>query len=532
VIKRKPLLLAETGATYSGGWQMPLPHAGLQHATTLRDKVAGRYDETAGFTMPGREGINTGPDQGQIYDDTGVIAVPEFASRIQAGIIPNFSKWANFIAGILIEDADQRDELKKALEQVVEYLFEMLNSSNFAVEANECFMDLALGTMCLELTPGSFDNPFNCRAVVLRALKFCIGPDGRPDPIYETRNLPLSEILVHFPKATLPHELVGQDPYAKFDVVEAWHRDWSQPEAIRYRQSVFIPALENRVIFEEWHTGPGCCSKIAARWSKASGEGWGRGPAFNVLPSLRKVNFAEAYLLDHAEMAVAGIWTIDDDGVVNTATVKLEPGTMVPKATGSEGLKNVAPGANFDITQFLLEEARKNIRKALYTEQLGPPEGTPMSATEVQQRMAELARAVGSPFGRLILEFVMPVVTRACRILQDKGLIKMPRVDGKNVKLIATSPLAQAQRFETVDALTKFGAIIQQVFGPQATNVFVDGGEFADELADNMQVPRRVLRPPAQQKQIMEAIAQTASQPQGAPNGSAPAAGDGGGGTA
>lgn len=518
MIKKRPLL-PKTETTYSGGWVMPAPHAGLEPAKKLRDKLAGRYDEATGFSYPGRDGINAGPDAGEIYDDTAVTAAPEFGSRMRQGVMPNFSEWASFIAGILVGDSDKKDELEKALQPVNRYLFEMINSSNFTVEADECFLDLGLGTMCIRIDEGAYDNPFNARAIPLRSLLFCIGPDGRPDPIYETRKLAINSLKVHWPDAVLPPELFTRsDPYGEIEVVEAWHRDWSDPAALRYRRTVFLPDLDNRVILTEWHDGIGCCPMIAARWSKASGEGWGRGPLFNVLPSLRKVNFAERALLDHTDIALAGIWTMEDDGVVNTATVRLEPGTLIPVAMGSAGLKNVAPGANFDIAQFVLEEARSAIRKALYTEQLGNPNKTPMSATEVEQRMAELARAVGSPFARLIIEFVMPVIMRCVWILLKRGLIKLPKVDGKQVKLIPTSPLAQGQRMERVDNLAKYGGILGQILGPQALNIVIDGTEFAAELAENMRIPPKVNRPPATQKQILAAIAQSQQQPQGAPS--------------
>lgn len=518
MLNRKSLL-ERTEVAYKGGWSMPAPHTGYPHALKLRDKVASRYDEASGFALPGRDGITKGPDQSEIYDDTAVIAVPEFASRVQQGVIPNFSEWAGYVAGILIS-GEEKDELTRALEPVNGFLFEMLNASNFAVEANESFIDLALGTMALRLDEGTLDNPFNARAVPLRSLVFCVGPDGLPDPVYETRKVPLNTVQVHYPQAKLPDDLfAGEDPYGEVTLVEAWHRDWSRPTEHHYRQSVFVPDRDNRSIMEEWHHGAGSKPIVVSRWGKASGEGWGRGPLFNLLPSLRKVNFAERALLDHTDIALAGIWTLEDDGVVNTETVRLEPGTLVPVALGSQGLKNVAPGADFNIANFVLNEARENIRKALYTEQLGNPNKTPMSATEVEQRMAELARAIGAPFGRLILEFVMPVVVRCTYILRRRGMIKLPKVDGKEIKLIPTSPLAQAQRFEDVGNLQRFGQTLQGILGPEGTNIAIDQPEFAIELAEKLQIPKRIVRPKAKQEQIMQALTNMAAQQQGAGGG-------------
>jgi hypothetical protein len=237
------------------------------------------------------------------------------------------------------------------------------------------------------------------------------------------------------------------------------------------------------------------------------------------------VNFAERALLDHTDIALAGIWTIEDDGVVNVDTVKLAPGALVPMAPGSAGLKNVTPGVNFDLSQFVLEEARGNIRKALYTEQLGNPNKTPMSATEVSQRMAELARSIGSPFGRVLLEMVFPSVVRFLHILKKRKLVKVPAIDGKEVKIISTSPLAQAQRFEEIEAIDRFLGIIASRFGPEMINIVVDGGATGQELADKFQVPAKILRPPEKQEEIMGQLAQMAQQRAGAAQGAAEQAG-------
>lgn len=513
------------------GWRMMPPHIAFDVAKRLRDKVASRYDEAIGFSMPGRDGLMMGPDQSNIYDDTAVVAAPEFASRIQAGIMPNFSRWASFIAGIAEMSDDERDDLALALERVDEFLFEMVNSSNFVIEANEALLDLGIGTGALCIDDSRMVNPLNSRAVPLRNLYFGIGPDGAPDPIFEQRRMNYQDILFEYPEARMPVGWAnGADgEWCELDVVECWQRDWSDPEANRYRRTAFLPQHQNWQLVEEEYKGPGACRYIVFRWSKASGEGWGRGPLFNTLPSMRVVNFAMSAVLDHSDMALAGIWTIDDDGVVNPDTVKLEPGTLVPKAQGSDGLRNVALGGNFDVQQFLVEEHRKNIRRALYTEQLGDPNRSPKTATEIDQRMAELARAIGSAFGRLVIELVMPSIFRMLRILKDRGLIKMPTVNGKEIKLIATSPLAQAQNYQDIDAVDKFTGLVQARFGTDGLNVFVDGSETTSYLADRFKVPRRILRPKAEQTKLIQQFAQQAGAGgTGEPAGQQPAPGGGG----
>ena len=104
-------------------------------------------------------------------------------------------------------------------------------------------------------------------------------------------------------------------------------------------------------------------------------------------------------IFENAEMSITGMWQAVDDGVLNMDTIMFVPGTTIPVGpTG--GLTPLNPGGSFDVSMLILNEMRQNIRKALFSDTLGPPEGTPMSATEVAQRMAELRRVVGARLRR------------------------------------------------------------------------------------------------------------------------------------
>ena len=105
-------------------------------------------------------------------------------------------------------------------------------------------------------------------------------------------------------------------------------------------------------------------------------------------------------------MSVSGVYTYEDDGVINPDNIALVPGSLIPVAPGSRGLNAIQSASNFDVAQLVLQDMRQNIKKALYMETLGRPEGTPMTATEVSERMADLSRQIGSSFGGLQSELI------------------------------------------------------------------------------------------------------------------------------
>ena len=89
-------------------------------------------------------------------------------------------------------------------------------------------------------------------------------------------------------------------------------------------------------------------------------------------------------------MAIAGIYQMDDDGVINPDTINLVPGTVIPKAPNSAGLQPIRQAGDLNFTNFVLSDMRTNIKKALYNDMLGNPDRTPASATEDSRKNGRL----------------------------------------------------------------------------------------------------------------------------------------------
>ena len=143
---------------------------------------------------------------------------------------------------------------------------------------------------------------------------------------------------------------------------------------------------------------------------------------------------------------------------------------------------------------------------------LGDPNRTPATATEIAERMADLSRRIGSAFGRLQAEMVQPVLQRVVYILRKQGRIEIPTVNGREVKIRSSSPLAQAQANQDIVSLDRFLEVVGGRFGPQMVNMLVDSDETAVYLAKKFGVPDTLIRDEdereAMKEQMMMAMQQ------------------------
>jgi hypothetical protein len=485
---------------------MPNPEAVLRRYRQAKARRANwerHWQECYDFALPQRDGTagDVGPGgerrSDRLFDATAPDGVEQLAASLLAELTPPWSRWFGLVPGPGLAP-DEAAELAPLLDRAERVLQSHLDRSNFAVEMHQCYLDLVtVGTGCLLFEEAGLGEPsaFRFAAVPLGEAVLEEGPGGRLDTAFRRIRLTLAQLRARYPDAALPRELEAAaeaDPDHRFPAIEA-----VVPEGTAYdyvallEQAVDTGVGEARVLARGRF---GQSPFVAFRWMKAPGEIYGRSPVMKALPDIKTANKVVELTLKNASIAVTGIWQADDDGVLNPASVKLQPGTIIPKAVGSAGLTPLQPAGKFDISQLVLEDLRAQIRHALLVDKLAAV-GTPrMTATEVLERATEMSRLLGATFGRLQAELLTPLLMRAVAILRRRGEIPDLPLDGRLVALAHRSPLAQAQARKD---LTNLMYWLEQAarFGPEALAV-VDGPKAARWSAELLGVPGEVLRPP------------------------------------
>ena len=485
-------------------------------AKAFRENWVPLFEECYEYALPQRESFYH-EEAGQrrddrIFDETAVVGVQEFASRLQSGIVPNFARWADLMAGSEVP-VEQREEVNNELDEVTEYVFEVLQNSNFSQEVHESFMDLAVGTGVLCVEEGDSINPVTFSAIPLPHVVLDTGPDDKIDHVYrERKKVKFDHLQLMYPNGKFNDQVLSfMGSGRETTVLEVVCRDYSKKNQEAYFHYAICMTTKS-CIYSKEISGIGSNPFVCFRWSKCAGEVYGRGPLINALSAIKTTNLTIELILENAQMSISGIYQMEDDGVINPDTINLVPGSIIPKAMGSAGLQPIQSAGRFDVAQLVLSDMRLNIKRALYNDMLGNPDKTPASATEVAERMADLSRRMGSAFGRLQAELVQPVLQRVIYILKKQGRIEVPTVNGREVKVRSVSPLAQAQANQDISSVARFLELVGSSFGPEMLQLLVDGEQTAIHLAKKFGVPESLIRDEDQRKQIAAMAQQMAQQ--------------------
>lgn len=468
-------------------------------AKDRQSKWQGHWQECYDYTLPLRESsvANVNPGQkrtDKIFDGTAPDAVEQLAASLLSQLTPPWARWFGLGEGSDLTK-EERDHIGPELEKASDVMLSNFDRSNFAVEMHQCYLDLVTaGTACLlfEEAPLGAPSAFRFLAVPLSQVVFEENSEGSLDTTYRRSEMRPAEITKRFPKAEIDAQVLKRgddDPSFRVAIIEAVIPEDNGFQYLAIFEGDAAAQNERQILKEgRFNRSP----FINFRWMKAPGEVYGRSPVMKALPDIKTANKVVELVLKNASIAVTGIWQADDDGVLNPATIKLSPGTIIPKAVGSAGLSPLQAPGRFDISDVVLDDLRSQIRKALLADKLGQPDSPRMTATEVVERSAEMARLLGATYGRLQSELLTPLIDRAAAILIRRGAIPNFHLDGQTVELEYKSPLARHQaRQDARDALAWLDAVSS--LGPEALNS-IDHATTVEWLAQAFGVPRTLLR--------------------------------------
>jgi hypothetical protein len=488
-------------------------------AQRKKDLFESLYRDAYEFALPQRQlyGHYDGNDQGakkmaRVFDSTAINSTQRFANRLQSGIFPPQRKWCRLEPGPDIP-VEKKQQAQGILDVYNEKMFTVIKQSNFDIAIGEFLLDLAVGTAGMLVLPGDDVSPINFIPVPMFLIAYEEGANGQIDKVYRRMRMKGESIKQQWTDAEFPVNVQQRIEMKPTDDVELLEATTYDPERGDWCYHVIDKVSKEEIVYRRMKSSPW----VISRYMKVAGEVYGRGPLLTALPDIKTLNKTLELVLKNASLAISGVYTAADDGVLNPQTVKLVPGAIIPVARNGgpqgESLRALPRSGDFNVSQIVITDLRANIKRTLLDESLPPDNMSARSATEVVERMKELAQNLGSAFGRLINETMVPLVARILSVMDERGLIDLPlQVNGLEVKVSPVAPLAMAQNMEEINNIMQFMQITSQL-GTEG-RFAIKEGDLIDMLAEKLGVPSSIRNSAAERAYLIDQQQQLAQQDQ------------------
>lgn len=461
--------------------------------------------------------------QADLTDSTAADAANTLASNIVAGLTPANALWFELDVG-----AESQDE-RLWLDESARLLWENIHNSNYDAEAFEAALDIVCaGQFVLYIDDDTEAGGFSFQQWPLSQV--WVGStraDRRVDIVHRKYPLTADAAAREFGEDALPERirkaLADGKGDQEFQFLHAIYP--RKPYAVGAKMAKNLPIaschieMGSRQMVREsgYHEMP----VVVPRWLRVPDSLYAVGPMYAALPDIRMVNELGAQQAAAADIAVAGMWIAKDDGVLNAKTIKLGPRKVII-AADTDNMKPLTTGADFNVSELLMKQRQASIRKTLMADQLQPQDGPAMTATEVHVRVEMIRKLLGPIYGRLMAEWLRPMIERCFGIAFRAGVFATPpeSLQGRNFTVRYVSPLARAQKLDEVMAVEATVASVAQIaqVDPSAMDE-IDTAESIKIIMAGRGAPARIQRSPAkvaQVRQQREEAAQRQMQQQGA----------------
>ena len=488
------------------------------------------------FIVPRKEDViasrMAGDDrESDIYDTTPILANEQLAAALHSMLTNPELRFFEILFGD--PKLDQLPQVKEWCEDCADKMYQVLNSSNFQTEIHEAYIDLgAAGTACLYIEENpDFVVHFSTRA--LKEIRIDENYLGQVDTIARIFKLRPQQILKMFPElkeADLKNALQtsadgnATDQIQILHMVEpmdavqhAGHRAAIKAKGHSVSSTYMLYDKKYIIRQSSYYEFP----YAAPRWSKTTGELYGRGPGFSMLPDIMMLNAMMLTVIQGAQKTVDPPLMVEDDTVIGQ--VRLTPAGLTVIRAGAKPPTPLITNARIDFGQKMLEDVRKRIRAGFYLDQLQLPQESPQrTAGEVRQIAEEQLRLMGPVLGRQHFELLRPLITRLWGIMSRRDMFKKPpgEVGNRKFQVRYSSLLARAQRLQEMQNVQRAIMTIQPLAQIQPNvidNVKMD--DLIKEILTGYGVPSRLIptdqelrKVRAQQKQDKQQAQQAAQQ--------------------
>ncbi len=478
-----------------------------------------QYQDVADYMLPRKATITAQKTPGEkrsvwVLDNTGIYCLELLAGQLHGLLTNPNSMWFELTTGTFA--IDNMDDVRKFMQKTARDIHNVLNNSNFQTEVHELYIDeVGFGTAAMFIE--EIDGPDLVRFSTKFIGEYYIDEDhqGRVNQLYRVWKWKAAQLVSAFGIDKVSKKVAdafqkGTDE--RFEIIHAIYPaamvDPKFNGAMKWVSQNILPEHNHEISTGGFREFP----YVVPRWSKGTGELYGRSPAMTALPEVKTLNKMTETMMIGAQKVIDPPLQMPDDGFLLPIITK--PGGLNFYRAGGEGrIEPVFNDTRVDFGYEALKEKRVRIREAFFVDQLMLQQGPQMTATEVLQRTEEKMRLLGPMLGRQQAEFLRPMIDRVFEIMMRRGMIKKDeipavlkgrKIDVKYSSMIAKSQkIAEAQNImRTLEASTPFinmdAAVMDNFNGDEAVRV----------ISEIFGAPQQIIRDVKARDQIRDQRAQ------------------------
>jgi hypothetical protein len=428
-------------------------------AETVWPNYSGSFHNN-GFTNPGEKRTQ------KMVDSTAVVALNRFGAILDSYLTPRNQTWHKMKPSdpYLMKDRQTRLWFEEATRILFKYRY--APKANFSSQNQQDFKSLgAFGSSCLFTDKLASEPGLRYRNIHLSEIWFSENHQGVIDKTLRAFNFTARQAVKKWRADQLPETIVKAletNPDREFRFIHCVKpREDLDPTRRDYRGMPYVSyyvSVEGKQFLEEG--GFQVFPYAISRYEQAPGETYGRGPAMEVLPTIKMLNEQKKTVLKQGHRAVDPIYLVHDDGVMDAFDAV--PGGLVSGGVTADGrplVHALTPG-NIAIGKELMDDERQLIGDVFLTNLfqllLESPQKT---ATEVMELTKEKGILIAPTMGRIQSEKLGPMIEREVDLLiQQRLMPPMPPalVEAQGEYSIEyDSPLSRAQRAEEAAGLMR-----------------------------------------------------------------------------
>ncbi len=501
---------------------------------TQRAVFAGQWEEVAELVLPTSRntfyfGSFNFPGQKKTerqVDSNAAVALGRFGAILDSLLTPRNMYWHMLSADN--NDLNKVRDVRLWFEMATNVLFKQRYkpTANFSSQNLNTYMSLGAfgnGTLWIDrLRSHTGAQGIRYKSLPLGEMYLRENFQGQIDGFCRPFRLTRQQAIQQFGEDALPDQILNaSDGGSIFDFL---HRVAPRMDYDPGRRdgkgmpwsSIYIAISGNQLVSEG---GFRSFPAPTTRYDQFPGEIYGRGPAMQVLPTIKTLNSEKHDFLVQGHRAVAPTFLTVDDGLVDFS---FRPGALNKGGMSADGrpLIGTLPTGNIQVSKEMMDEEKALINDAFLVSLFQILTEKPdMTATQVIELANEKGILLAPTVGRQQSEYLGPMIERELDVCIDLGLLPpMPQalIEAKGeYNVVYTSPLAKAMKAQEVTGFSRtmelLNGIVQLTQDPSPLDNF-DFDVISREISDIQAVPESWMADPkaveAKRQQRQQAMEQ------------------------